>query len=118
MPDRYLNCKAIQDEESIMRIEFNRVPQPAEASPTSAATPSVASTQSASHTEALGEDQAQLSGTHAQVEALTAQAGQLPEVRQEKVQALRQAVEAGRYHASPETVAGALLADVVAVPAA
>jgi len=62
----------------------------------------------------LGQDQAQLSGGHAQVAALAAQAAQLPEVREERVHALRQAVESGQYGPSPETVAGALLIHMTA----
>jgi flagellar biosynthesis anti-sigma factor FlgM len=61
----------------------------------------------------LGEDQAQLSGTHIQIEALTAQASQLPDVRQERVEALRLAVQSGQYATSPENVAGAVIAHMV-----
>jgi len=66
----------------------------------------------------LGEDQAQLSGAHAQVSGLTAQASQLPEIRQQRVQALRQALENGQYHASPQQVAGAVLAHLATAQAA
>jgi len=58
---------------------------------------------------ALGEDQAQLSGAHLQVQALAAQALQLPEVRQEKVTALRQAILSGTYQPEPQDDADALL---------
>jgi len=63
----------------------------------------------------LGEDQAQLSGMHAQVQVLVGQALQLPEIRQERVQALRQAVTSGKYQASADDVAGALLSNTIAV---
>ena len=66
---------------------------------------------------ALGEDQAELSGAHAQVESLAAQAAQLPEVRQERVSALRQAVESGQYHPRLDQVAGALFTHLIAAPA-
>jgi flagellar biosynthesis anti-sigma factor FlgM len=56
----------------------------------------------------LNEDQAQLSGTHELVQALVAEAAQLPEARQEKVSSLRQAVQGGDYNPDPEQVAGAL----------
>jgi flagellar biosynthesis anti-sigma factor FlgM len=56
----------------------------------------------------LGQDQAQLSGLHLQVQALVAQAAQLPETTQDKINALRQAVNRGDYKPSPERVAGAL----------
>jgi flagellar biosynthesis anti-sigma factor FlgM len=58
---------------------------------------------------AIGEDQTQLSGAHLQVAALAAQAAALPEVRQERVQALRQAMQSGQYHADPQKLAGALM---------
>jgi flagellar biosynthesis anti-sigma factor FlgM len=66
----------------------------------------------------MGQDQAQLSGVHAQVQALAAQAAQLPEVRQGKVMALRQAVVAGRYQTHPDQVAGAMVAEMLDGPAA
>lgn len=56
----------------------------------------------------VNEDQAQVSGTHMLVQALAAEATQLPEVRQEKVSALRQAVQSGDYSPDPEQVADAL----------
>jgi flagellar biosynthesis anti-sigma factor FlgM len=62
----------------------------------------------ASAGSALGKDQAQLSDMHLQIQGLTAQALQLPEVRQEKVNALRQVVENGRYKPSSNQVAEAL----------
>jgi len=62
---------------------------------------------------ALGEDQAQLSDIHAQVQTLTAQAAQLPEVRQEKVNALRQAVLGGSYQPSAAQVAEGLFAHMM-----
>jgi flagellar biosynthesis anti-sigma factor FlgM len=43
------------------------------------------------------------------VAALAAQAAALPEVRQERVQALRQAMQSGQYHADPQKLAGALM---------
>lgn len=90
-----------------MRIDLNQGPQAApEATASSVRNAPASSSSGASH---LAEDQAQLSATHAQVQALTAQAAQLPEVRQERVDSLRQAVESGRYRVSPQHVAGALL---------
>ena len=66
----------------------------------------------------LGDDQAQLSGSHAQVQALTAQALQFPEVRQEKVNALRQSVLDGTYQPGSEQVAEAVFAHLLVAPAA
>lgn len=62
---------------------------------------------------ALGEDQAQLSGAGAQLQALVAQASQLPETAAAKIDALRQAVMSGSYQPSPDQVAGALFAHMV-----
>lgn len=66
----------------------------------------------------LGQDQAQLSGAGAQISALTAQALQLPDVRQERVQSLREAVQSGSYAPDPRTVAGAILDQFSLKPAA
>jgi flagellar biosynthesis anti-sigma factor FlgM len=61
----------------------------------------------------LGEDQAQLSGVHVHIQTLMAQALHSPEIRQEKVSALRQAVLGGNYHSTPEQVAQALFDHMV-----
>jgi flagellar biosynthesis anti-sigma factor FlgM len=66
----------------------------------------------------LGEDQAQLSGGHVQVQALAAQVAQFPEIRQEKVAALRQVVLNGSYQRSSKQVAAALFEHMVVMPAA
>ncbi|HTU40733.1 MAG TPA: flagellar biosynthesis anti-sigma factor FlgM [Candidatus Aquilonibacter sp.] len=66
----------------------------------------------------LGEDQAELSDTYAQVQALTAQALQFPEIRQEKVNALRQVVQDGSYQPSSDQIAGAMFTNMLAMPAA
>ena len=62
---------------------------------------------------ALGEDQAQLSGIHVQVQALVAQVAELPGSGQSKVAALRQSVLTGSYRATPEQVGGALFESLV-----
>ncbi|HUO13791.1 MAG TPA: flagellar biosynthesis anti-sigma factor FlgM [Verrucomicrobiae bacterium] len=66
----------------------------------------------------IGEDQTQLSEVHAQVAGLTAQALQTPELRQERVAALRLSVQSGQYRPSPEAVAGAIVAHMVGGAAA
>jgi len=100
-----------------MRIELNYGPQQlAESNRSSAQAANAAERSTASG--AAGEDQAQLSGSHVQVQALAAQASQLPEVRQERVQALREAIQSGHYHVSPEKVAGAMLEHMTSGPAA
>lgn len=64
------------------------------------------------------EDQTQLSGSHTQVLALVARASQFPEVREERIHILRQAIQSGQYQASPEKVAGAIFAHLIAGSAA
>jgi flagellar biosynthesis anti-sigma factor FlgM len=100
-----------------MRIDSNYVSQalPENEGSTSGAAGKTSAPASSAAASPLGEDQAQLSGTHVQVQALVGQALQLPEVRQERVQALRQAVASGQYQRTPQEVAGALLANVVPV---
>jgi flagellar biosynthesis anti-sigma factor FlgM len=100
-----------------MRIDSNHGTQSTGEAERAGAQTSAAAN-STSGASVLGEDQAQLSGGHAQIEALAAQAAQLPEVRQEKVQTLRQAVAGGQYDPPPEKVAGALLTYLSAGPAA
>jgi anti-sigma28 factor (negative regulator of flagellin synthesis) len=56
----------------------------------------------------LGEDQAQPSDFQVQVPVLVAQVSQFPDASQEKVNALRRAVESGSYQLSSSQVAGAL----------
>jgi flagellar biosynthesis anti-sigma factor FlgM len=99
-----------------MRIDLNQPPQASTESNRSNAANSASGSSSASNLG--GEDQAELSSAHVQVQALVAQAAQLPEVRQERVQALRQAVVSGRYQSSPEQVAGAIFTHMIAGTAA
>jgi len=98
-----------------MRIDLNYGPQAtnetAGRSTHSSAIPEQAS-------EALGEDQAHLSRVPAQIQALTEQASQLPEIREQRVQALRLAVESGRYRPASEHVAAAIISEMTAGPAA
>ncbi|HTW57902.1 MAG TPA: flagellar biosynthesis anti-sigma factor FlgM [Terriglobales bacterium] len=97
-----------------MRIDPNHGPQPARETNSSTAQNPAASASPAE----LGEDQAQLSGAHTQIQALATQAAQLPEVRQERVQALRQAIQGGRYATTPEQVAGAVFGHMLSGSAA
>jgi flagellar biosynthesis anti-sigma factor FlgM len=96
-----------------MRVDPNHGTQPAPESNRPGAQSSAAGNSSAAGGLGLGEDQASLSGGHAQIEALAAQAAQLPEVRQERVHALRQAIQGGQYDPAPETVAGAVVAHML-----
>jgi len=100
-----------------MRIDVNYGPQQISDSNRTSAQNTAAADNSAAKS-ALGEDQAQLSGAHVQVQALAAQASHLPEVREGRVQALRQAIQSGQYHVSPEKVAGALMVEMTSRSAA
>ncbi len=101
-----------------MRIDLNYAPQAApESDRTRPQSPTTADNPSAAKT-VTGEDQAQLSGAHTQVAALAAQASQLPEIREQRVQALRLAVDRGQYQPDAQKVAGALIAHMMLVPAA
>jgi flagellar biosynthesis anti-sigma factor FlgM len=102
-----------------MRIDLQSGTQAAPESERSNSRNSVAnSPTSAAKAPSLGEDQAQLSGAHVEVQALTAQASQLPEVREERVQSLRQAIHTGEYQVDPLKIAGALFSSIVTSPAA
>src|ERR1700691_2231575 len=92
-----------------MRIDPNPAAQAFPESRSSSPSPASGDTR-VSAGNPLGEDQTQLSGIHAQVQTLTAQAAQLPEIRQEKVNALRQAVLGGSYQPSAAQVADGLFA--------
>lgn len=104
-----------------MRIDSNQtapsLPETVQNSRGSSAGPS-GTNDPASISRTFGEDSAQLSGTHIQVQALVSQALQFPEVRQEKVEALRQSVLSGRYQASSKQVAEAVFAHLLSNPAA
>ncbi len=101
-----------------MRIDQNQIAQPlAESSRTGDQSAASVETRSAV-SNALGEDQAQLSGNHLQVHDLTAQALQLPEIRQEKVNALRQVVQNNNYQPGSGQVADAIFTHMLVIPAA
>jgi flagellar biosynthesis anti-sigma factor FlgM len=99
-----------------MRIDLNTgIGQAADAQqPASGArnTPAVSSA------DARGTDTAQLSTDQARVQALAAQVNALPEIRQEKVAALGQAVRDGSYQVSPEQTADALISEMLSHSAA
>jgi flagellar biosynthesis anti-sigma factor FlgM len=93
-----------------MRINFHSGPQPA-AEPESNRAPNAAGR--LTHSSAAGADQAQLSAAHVQVQALAFQAAQLPEMRAEKVQSLREALATREYRVEPEKVAAALISHML-----
>ena len=63
-------------------------------------------------------ERAQLSGDSARLQLLAAQVNALPETRQEKVGRLGPAVRDGSYQVSPEQMAEAMIAEMLARPAA
>lgn len=104
-----------------MRIDFNYSPPEPERSSQSAAPNATGSSQARNSTPAapsLAEDQARLSGAHMQAQALAAQASQLPETRQARVESLRQAVLGGQYHPEPQQVARAVIDHMIVDKAA
>jgi flagellar biosynthesis anti-sigma factor FlgM len=101
-----------------MRIDSNQGAQPlAENNRSTHSSPVSADTRASSST-VFGEDSTQISGIHVQVQALVARALQLPEVRQEKVSALRQSVLGGSYQPSSSQVAEAVFEHMLVSPAA
>jgi flagellar biosynthesis anti-sigma factor FlgM len=101
-----------------MRIDGNQAAQPLpESGRTSNAGAANAETRSLL-SGAPGEDQARISDAHAQVQVLVAQAAQLPEIRQEKVNALRQAILGGGYQPGSSQVAEAVFLHMLPTPAA
>jgi flagellar biosynthesis anti-sigma factor FlgM len=101
-----------------MRIESNQAGQALPETTPAGSLSAAGNAAQAPGSGGLGEDEAQLSGAHTQVQALAAQALQFPEVRQEKVNALRQVVANGNYQPSPAQVADAVFGHILAVSAA
>jgi flagellar biosynthesis anti-sigma factor FlgM len=101
-----------------MRINPDHGSQPLADSGRSNTPKAAADSIQSSNQGALGQDQAQLSGAGSQVTALAAQVLQLPEIRQERVQSLRLAVQSGNYAPDPKAVAGALIDHLALKPAA
>ena len=76
-----------------------------ERSNTKAATGNVAANSSAS------EDRTTFSSTSTSVKSLVSQALSSPEVRQDKVDALRQSISSGEYKLDPQKIAGAIISE-------
>jgi flagellar biosynthesis anti-sigma factor FlgM len=99
-----------------MRVDLNHGAQSLPQTERSATEndPASSTSEASGSSQAPGVDQAQLSGAHTQVAALAAQAAQLPEVREERVQSLRQALLGGRYSTTATQVAGAMFDHLLA----
>jgi flagellar biosynthesis anti-sigma factor FlgM len=78
---------------------------------TSGGTSAQGASKAAGGTVAPAEDTVQLSGRHAEVQQLTAQAAALPDVRAEKIAPLQAKVQSGNYQPNSQKVADALLAE-------
>jgi flagellar biosynthesis anti-sigma factor FlgM len=110
--------RGVKERKHAMRVNTDHGSQPLPESNRSTTAQAAGQNSQASGSAALGSDQAQLSGAGAQITALAAQVLQLPEVRQERVQALRQAVESGSYTPDARSTAGALVNHLALQPAA
>jgi flagellar biosynthesis anti-sigma factor FlgM len=99
-----------------MRIDLNQGAQPL--SDSSQASNLATTGDGSSRSGAMGEDQTQLSGVHVQVQTLATQALQLPEIRQERVNALRQTILGGDYQLGSNQVAEAVFGHMLVMPAA
>ena len=64
-------------------------------------------------TSGVAGDQVKLSADHQIVERLKAELNQLPEVRQDRVVQLRQALQSGSYKVTDEQIADAILSDTL-----
>ena len=88
-----------------MKVELNR---PAlDSVPATQGSPVEVAGEHALH--APEEDKATLSTDKASVEALAAQALSSPEIRQDKVEVLRQAIKSGQYKLEPDGIAEAMI---------
>jgi len=89
-----------------MRIDPNiRTPEAADAArPSKSSRPAVEG----------GGDRAQFGHDHAHLQSLEAKVTGLPEVRGQKVEALRQVMRNGSYEVTPEQTADALFAEMLA----
>jgi flagellar biosynthesis anti-sigma factor FlgM len=98
-----------------MRIDFHYGPQSTEPPDRSSAKADGRATISYSKSEA-SQDQAQISDTHMQVQALTAEALRPSEVRHQRIQSLREAIRTGQFQANPQETAGALISHMLFPP--
>lgn len=95
-----------------MRIDLHYGPQQVSGKEEASRAQFNASASNAGNPAKVGQDETVISAGHIQVQALAAEAAQLPEIRKEKVEALREAITSGRYRTDPEKVAGALMSDI------
>jgi anti-sigma28 factor (negative regulator of flagellin synthesis) len=101
-----------------MRIDLNERPQPFAETEVSSPKSMIGAYRPLANNASAAEDRAGLPRVHAQVRALVAQAAQLPEVRQERVHALRRAIQSGLYCPGHVKVAGAIFEHMITGPGA
>jgi flagellar biosynthesis anti-sigma factor FlgM len=105
---------AIQVEEITMRINLNPgSPEVSDAAKPTSTPDSRGGVSAASGKTSSGVDRAELSLDQVRVSALAAKINDLPEVRQEKVAALADAIHSGNYNVSPEQTAEAMLSEML-----
>jgi flagellar biosynthesis anti-sigma factor FlgM len=102
----------MQGEETAMRIDLNAIipnaPDPGQSTKSGSRTASSAS----SSEGPAGADTAKLSQDLGRVQELASQVSQLPEIRQDKVEALQRAIEEGSYRVTPGQAAEALISAI------
>jgi flagellar biosynthesis anti-sigma factor FlgM len=96
-----------------MRIDFHYGPQSTQQSEHSNGSNRADHTTVAKNQPSVSDDLAQVSGTRVQVQALAAKVLQLPALRQERIAALRNAIQSGQFRPDAEQTASALLGDMV-----
>ena len=70
-----------------------------------------ASTGSTAANSSVSEDRTTFSSTSTSVKSLVSQALSSPEVRQDKVDSLRQSISSGEYKIDPNKIAGAIISE-------
>ena len=86
-----------------MRIDLNSVPQGSAAQKTEKSSVNKRAQLDTNDNAGFGEDTVSLS-------TLVQQALSVPEMREERIESLRQAIQSGQYSVSPQQIAAAILA--------
>lgn len=99
-----------------MRIDLNTGLQPSSANSQSIIS-TLTEVSDSTLDNAAGEDEAGFCDAQPQVQRLADQALRFPEIRHEKINALRKVIREGSYDRGPEQVADAVLEHMLAPPA-
>ncbi|HEY2461199.1 MAG TPA: flagellar biosynthesis anti-sigma factor FlgM [Candidatus Acidoferrum sp.] len=94
------------------RLQFptDSQPEPLKNTRTSGATAQTAANNTGTK-PAVGEDTVSISSTHSDIQTLTSNLANVPEVRTHRIDALQQSVTSGQYKPDSQKVADAILAD-------